>query len=282
MTETELRRFLSGQGLLADQARFKKLKGGYLNSVWRVDTEERCLAAKEFAVPMTGTLFPNLPEDEAEALRRLTGQNVAPELVGFWPEESLLVYEYVEGDMWDSDTESVAKLLLRKEGVDPTGFRKVSLQFEDILFEGDALFARCQNLPEIKRPIVVEVPSPDRVSLIHTDVGVNLVGNGANLRLIDWQCPAAGDICEDIFSFISPAFQILAERKPLSSKQVEEFWQALSRPDLFNRYTVLYPAYAWRFGGYCAWRSEVLEDEEVCTRYRRALAAELMSMKMSA
>ena len=282
MTETELRRFLSGQGLLDNQARFKKLEGGYLNSVWRVDTEERCLAAKEFAVPMTGTLFPNLPEDEAEALRRLAGQNVAPELVGFWPEVSLLVYEYVEGDMWDSDTESVAKLLLRKEGADPTGFRKVSLQFEDILFEGDAFFARCQNLPEIKRPIVVEVPSPDKISLIHTDVGVNLVGNGANLRLIDWQCPAAGDICEDIFSFISPAFQILAERKPLSSEQVKDFWKALSRPDLFKRYSVLYPAYAWRFGGYCAWRAEVLEDEEVCTRYRRALAAELMCMTMSA
>ena len=282
MTETELRRFLSGQGLLNNQARIKKLKGGYLNSVWRVDTGKRCLVAKKFAVPMPGTLFPNLPDDEAEALCRLTGNNVAPELVGFWPEESLLVYEYVEGGMWESDTQSVAKLLLRKEGADPTGFRKVSLQFEDILSEGDAFFARCQNLPDITRPNVGKVPSPDRISLIHTDVGVNLVGNGANLRLIDWQCPAAGDICEDIFSFISPAFQILAERKPLSCKQVEDFWQALSRPDLFKRYIALYPAYAWRFGGYCAWRAEVLEDEEVCTRYRRALTAELMCMKMPA
>lgn len=42
---------------------------------------------------MTGTLFPNLSADEAEALRRLTGLDVAPELVWFWPEATLLVYE---------------------------------------------------------------------------------------------------------------------------------------------------------------------------------------------
>jgi hypothetical protein len=38
---------------------------------------------------MTGTLFPNLSADEAEALRRLTGLDVAPELVWFWPKASL-------------------------------------------------------------------------------------------------------------------------------------------------------------------------------------------------
>ena len=54
---------------------------------------------------MTGTLFPNLPEDEAEALRRLAGLKVAPDLVGFWPEESLLAYEFAEGDMWDGDNQ---------------------------------------------------------------------------------------------------------------------------------------------------------------------------------
>ena len=30
--------------------------------------------------------------------------------------------------------------------------------------------------------------------------------------MIDWQCPAAGDPCEDIYSFLSPAFQILSGR----------------------------------------------------------------------
>ena len=90
---------------------------------------------------MTGTLFPNLPRDEAEALRRLAGLDVAPDLVGFWPDASLLVYDFVEGDMWDGDMASVARLLLRKEAADPTGFRTVPLTIPDIIAEGDALFA---------------------------------------------------------------------------------------------------------------------------------------------
>lgn len=275
MTEDELRRFLCGQNIADGQARFKKLKGGYLNTVWRVDTGGRCLVAKEFAKPMTGTLFPNLPEDEAEALRRLSGLDVAPDLVGFWPKESLLVYDYVEGDMWEGDTHSVARLLLRKEAADPAGFREVPLKFSDILAEGNALFARCKHPPDTAPPPIADTPAPEKKSLIHTDTGGNLVGTGSALRLIDWQCPATGDICEDIYSFLSPAFQILAERDPLTDTQVNDFWQTLSRPDLAQRYTLLRPAYAWRFAGYCAWRAEMLEDVEICARYRRAVTAEL-------
>ena len=282
MTEAELRDFLAKQGLADNRSAFRELKGGYLNSVWRVDTSERCLVAKEFSKPMTGTLFPNIPEDEAQALRRLAGLDVAPELVGFWPEASLLVYDYVEGDMWDGDMQSVAQLLLRKEAADPAGFRSVPLTAPEVIAEGDALFARCASPPDAYPPPLVGVPPPQELSLIHTDIGVNLVGAGSGLRLIDWQCPAIGDICEDIYSFLSPAFQILGMRAPLTDVEVRDFWQALARPDLEARYALLRPAYAWRFAGYCAWRSEVLEDAEICTRYRRALAEELNYMGQQA
>jgi thiamine kinase len=278
MTESELRDFLSSQGLADSQTALRTLKGGYLNTVWRVDTGDLCFVAKEFAEPMTGTLFPNLPADEAEALRRLTGLDVAPDLVGFWPDASLLVYDFVEGDMWDGDMASVARLLLRKEAADPTGFRTVPLTIPDIVAEGDALFARCASQPEAISPPHGDVPPPQKLSLVHTDIGVNLVGAGSNLRLIDWQCPAIGDICEDIYSFLSPAFQILGKRAPLTLFQVRNFWQALARPDLEERYALLRPAYAWRFAGYCAWRADVLEDAAICARYRRALAEELIYM----
>ncbi|UWQ93046.1 hypothetical protein K3727_09820 [Rhodobacteraceae bacterium M382] len=278
MTEAELRRFLTQQGLADDRTGFRKLKGGYLNSVWRVDTADRRLVAKEFAEPMTGTLFPNLPDDEAKALHRLAGLDVAPDLVGYWADLSLLVYEYVEGNMWDGDMPSVAALVMRKEVADPTGFRDVPLDVRDIIAQGDALFARCTSQPTTTPPPWAEVPPPHKLSLIHTDVGGNLVGAGSNLRLIDWQCPAIGDICEDIYSFLSPGFQILGERAPLTDAQVGDFWSALSRPDLAERYALLRPAYAWRFAGYCAWRAEVLQDASICSRYRRAFGAELTYM----
>lgn len=282
MTEAELRRFLCEQGLAGNRTGFRKLKGGYLNTVWRVDAPGVRLVAKEFAEPMTGTLFPNLPDDEAEALRRLAGLDVAPDLVGYWPEAALLVYEFVEGAMWDGDMPSVAELLLRKEAADPSGFRKVPLTSPDIIAEGAAFFARCQHMPASAPLPTPGVPALEKLSLIHTDIGVNLVGSKTALRLIDWQCPAAGDICEDIYSFLSPAFQILAEREALTSIEVDAFWQALARPDLAERYALLRPAYAWRFAGYCAWRAEVLTDAEICARYRRALGAELDYMRQPA
>ena len=123
---------------------------------------------------------------------------------------------------------------------------------------------------------------PDRLSLIHTDIGVNLVGAGENLRLIDWQCPAIGDLCEDIYSFLSPAFQILAKRKPLTDAQTHNFWQALGRPNIAKRYDLVMPAYAWRFAGYCAWRTEVMQDTEICARYQCALGEELRYMRQTA
>ena len=277
-----MRDFLAKQGLADNGSAFRKLKGGYLNSVWRVDTQDGCLVAKEFAKPMTGTLFPNLPEDEADALRRLAGLDAAPDLVGFWPEASLLVYDFVEGDMWDGDMASVARLLLRKEAADPAGFRSVPVTAPEIIAEGDALFARCISPPDVIPPPQAKVPPPQKLSLIHTDIGVNLVGAGSGLRLIDWQCPAIGDVCEDIYSFLSPAFQILGMREPLTDAQVQDFWDALARPDLEARYALLRPAYAWRFAGYCAWRAEVLEDAEICARYRRALGEELGYLGQSA
>ena len=42
MTEVELRDFLAKQGLADNGSAFRKLKGGYLNSVWRVDTPVAC------------------------------------------------------------------------------------------------------------------------------------------------------------------------------------------------------------------------------------------------
>jgi len=279
MTEADLYIFLTGVGLVDEPACFSKLTGGFHNAVWLIEIGDQQLVAKCFSETMMGTLFPNLPVDEAEALRRLEGLDVAPRLVGFWPEVSLLVYEYVEGSMWNSDMVGVAELLLRKEVADPNGFRTVPLTSEDILIEGDLLFARCASEAVEFRPKPIAIPKLEKLSLIHTDVGVNLVGAGSGLRLIDWQCPATGDICEDIYSFLSPAFQILGGRPPLTDAQISIFWNALDRPDLAHRYEQLRASFAWRFSGYCAWQAQIVEDPNICSKYRRALTVEFAYMK---
>lgn len=280
MTVDEVDAFVRDQGLWQGPVSLRPLKGGYLNEVLLVTTGPARLVLKRFAAETEGTLFPNRPADEALALDRLSGLDVAPRLVGYWPERSLMAYAYVEGRPWHSGTEAVAEVLLRKEAADPTGFRAVPWAPAEILAEGDALFARCRTAPPARRPEARDLSPPLRLSLIHTDLGPgNLIGQGAALRIIDWQCPAAGDLAEDICSFLSPAFQILSDHAPLTEAEVGAFWAALARPDLRARIAALRGAHAWRMAAYCLWRSETRPEPEIRARYARAFAAEIDHME---
>jgi thiamine kinase len=138
--------FLRQRGVVSGACEIRLLKGGYGNSVLRVDAGDRRLVVKAFGKPLPGTLFPNLPAEEAAALQRLSGLNVAPELVGFWPEHDLLAYSYVEGEVWSGDIVAVAQLFRRKDSADPKGFRSVPVTPDEILAEGDRLLARCNEM----------------------------------------------------------------------------------------------------------------------------------------
>lgn len=279
MTGAEVDAFLRTVGLWQGPVSVRSLKGGYQNEVLDVTTGALRLVLKRFMPATTGTLFPNLPADEALALEVLGPLGVAPRLLGYWPDQALMAYAFVEGAQWEVGVADVARLLRLKEAADPKGFRRVPLEPEGILAEGDALFARCKASPGAARPVSAAVPAPERLSLIHTDLGAsNLIGQGEGLRIIDWQCPAAGDLAEDIYSFLSPAFQVLNLHNELTEAEEADFWAALGRPDLQARYTALRPYYAWRFAAYCLWRSETRPEAEVRERYVRAWRAELRHM----
>lgn len=282
MTGAEIEALLQAKGLWQGPVTVKPLKGGYTNEVLRVTTGPARMVLKRFAPEARGTLFPNIPQDEARALSLLGPLNVSPPLLAFWPEASLMAYAYVEGAPWTEGTADVARLLARKEAADPSGFRPVPCDPEGILAEGDALFARCTAPPLQRRPKPISIAPPVRLSLIHTDLGPgNLIGEGGGLRIIDWQCPAAGDLVEDIYSFLSPAFQILSEHAPLTPTEQSAFWAALARPDLLDRHRRLRPFFAWRMAGYCLWRSQTRPEPEIRERYTRAYSAELLELDPS-
>ena len=183
------------------------MTGGLWNRLFRVETAGHYLSLKHYALLPPGLLFPNLPEAEALALQRLAGRGVAPDLVGFWPAARVLIYQHVDGAHWSGDPAQVAQLLDRAAAADCTGFRELATTPAAILAEGDGLVARCtpDDLTRVwqdQRPAAVVIAAAP-LSLVHTDVGAgNLVGAGGGLRLIDWQCPGAGDAAEDICSFL--------------------------------------------------------------------------------
>lgn len=277
--------FLARHGF-AGSLRAKMLRGGYWNKVMRIDSATGRFVLKRYAAVLPNSLFPNLPDQEAAALDRLKGLDVAPDPVGFWPEDGILVYTYVEGEPWVDDVTAVADLLRRKEAVSPDGFRIVPWQPEAILAEGDRLMARCHDDPlarqlRERRPVPGLIDPPARLSMIHTDIGAgNLIGSGNGLRLIDWQCPASGDLAEDVYAFLSPAFQLLNERRPVGLDAIGTFFAALDMPDIRQRYLRLRPYFAYRMAAYCCLRYQGAgEDRTVHDRYHAAVTAELEALE---
>ena len=279
----EARTFLAARRPDLRVTGIERLAGGYWNDVLRLVTDQGPLVLKHYRAVMPGTLFPNLPDAEALALTRLQGLQVAPDPVGYWPADRVLIYAYVEGRAWAGDTDSVAALLRRKTGAAAHGFRAVPVEPAAILAEGEALFARCQDAPLTRRLLGLRppiAPAPTRGwcqqrQLCHTDIGAaNMIGAGPGLRLIDWQCPAAGDPAEDVYTFLSPAFQILNLHPLLAASDRARFLTLMEDADLTARYPLLEPAYAWRMAGYCCARMQSAETAEVRARYASAAEAE--------
>lgn len=271
--------FLTRHGF-ATPVSITTLRGGYWNQVMRIASEDGTFVLKRYVEVLPNSLFPNLPDQEAKALDRLKGLSVAPDPIRFWPEEKILLYAYVEGDLWSGDFAAVADLLRRKEQASPEGFRKVPSHPASIRAQGDRLLARCTDdalttrLRE-SRPRAFAFTPAEKLSLIHTDIGAgNLVGAGDGLRLIDWQCPAEGDLAEDVYSFLSPAFQILNDRAPIVES--DTFFDALDTPEIRDRYFLLRGCFAYRMAAYCCLRYQGAgEDKALHDRYFAAVSAEL-------
>ena len=261
----------------------RPFSGGFWNDVQHLTTSQGDLVLKRYRPVLPDSLFPNLPQDEALALQRLAGLDVAPDLIGFWPEPQILIYRYIPGPEWQDDLTAAAHLLRRQSRADPTGFRRVPTSAADILAQADSYLAACAQ-DDITRRLQSCRPTarqtePARLSLIHTDpAAANLVGCGAALRLIDWQCPAAGDLAEDVAVLLSPAFLTLYNRALLTPAQRDHFLTTLAMPALTARLAALEPAYTWRLATYCARRMQTAPDPALATRYRAAATAQAAAL----
>ena len=251
-----------------------KMVGGHSNHVWRYKGAQEIVLKKYLKVPL-GSLFENSLQEEEKALKTVKKINIAPKFVKSWPDLSIIAYRYIEGVPWHNDIKAVAKLILENEKINPEKFKEVSCEPEELLRQGDVFLAKCQKLPKVKRPHPEQISPVKKFSLLHRDIRQNLISEfKGGIKLIDWQTPAKGDICEDIFSFISPGFQILADGTPLSAQDLNSFWKFFERPDLYERYRKIRAAFAWRHGSYCWWKSTIVESRYLRTKYRLASLAE--------
>lgn len=261
------------------------LAGGYWNDVMRLEGDGVDWVVKVFADQDGWRLFPILPDDEARALAVLQGSRVAPEPVAYLPRTpehpAVLVYGWVDGDQWREGTAAVAEMLRRQHAVPAEGFRSVATSSDGILAEGERLLAGADPADAAALRALTPtrpVQAAARRALIHTDAGSgNVIVGPDGPRLIDWQCPALGDPAEDLFAFLSPAFQVLYGHEPLTAAERAECLGAYGDREVLARLAALEPALAWRFAAYCAMRRVDLADADPdgSARYARALALSL-------
>lgn len=257
------------------------LRGGYWNTVVRLRDGDRDWVVKVFAEGDPEALFPILPEDEARALDVLAGHRVAPEPVAFLPSEgdepAVLIYAFVDGEPWRADVAPVAALLRRQHAVVVDGFRRVPTDAAGIVAQGDRLLdgaAPADAEALVTRRPSTTAPAATRLALLHTDAGAgNVIVGAGGARLIDWQCPAIGDPAEDLFCFLSPAFQVLYGNEPLPARARAHLLEVYDDPTTTERLDALGPALTYRMGAYCAARRNALDgvDPDAAARYARAL-----------
>ena len=207
--ENQLQNYLLMQGITSNETVWHTQTGGRTNKVWRLKGEKD-LICKLYLQTTTNPLFNNSPEAEYRCLLWLDGSQIAPKPYKYLrtPFGEVLLYDYIKGQIWFHDVDTVSELLTRiRKHKCPKGLRILSNLPSDIKQTGFEIINKLNNYHKDKLiKICPEVSIPDiEPVLLHTDVVPgNLILGDKGLRLIDWQCPAIGDPIVDIMMFLSP------------------------------------------------------------------------------
>lgn len=237
------------------------LSGGRTNRLWRLSRPGGDIVVKLFSGSLTNPLFPNDPASEVLALAHLATHDIAPKFIDHLKigAQDCLVYGHLPGQPWQSDAAQPAEALYRlHRTAPPKGLRRSADGSDALRQQTEAILSACPvacAAPLRANEPGCYVPASGRASFLHGDpVPANMVLQGNVLRLIDWQCPAIGDPCEDIAVFLSPAMQLTYRGAILSRQEVSAFLAAYPDQAIIARYRRLAPWYHWRMAAYCLWQ----------------------------
>lgn len=272
---------LRARGLQGADASWSFLEGGRTNWLWRVSRPGGDIVVKLYSGETSNPLFPNDPRSEVKVLTHLEGHGIAPQLLESFQTDAgaCLIYAHLSGTAGTADCAKVASLLHRLHRIaPPPGLRKVPDGSAALRQQTLAILAACADEHAASLRILepADNVAPSGVScLLHADpVPANMIDQGGELKLIDWQCPAIGDPCEDIAIFLSPAMQITYGARALTAAERADFLDGYHDHRTIQRYRQLEPWYHWRMAAYCLW-NEARGDKLA----RRAYAAETEALR---
>lgn len=254
---------LRDQGLVAADAQFQTLYGGRTNQVWKVLEENGGMVLKLYRAGPRNPLFRNDAGLETQCLTALEPTGFVPRLraAGQHEHGQWVFYDHAPGSPWRKGAAEVGKLLRKLHTLGlPVQAPKGCNGSEDLARHGQSILDGCISKTRLRleklRP-EEQVPATASTCLIHGDpVAGNILAAPSGLTLIDWQCPAQGDPCEDLALFLSPAMQHLYRGAALTQAEERQFLSAYGHTDTVGRYQTLRRWYAWRMAAYCLWRIE--------------------------
>lgn len=256
------------------------LPGGRTNRVWKIETKTGALICKLYGQDQDNPLYPNLPGAEYEALKALGHHDLAPFPVALLRSDAgeILVYHHLDGDTARlPPPEDVARMLGRLHTLKiEVPLRRLSTGSESLVRQIRGIVAQCRNTEFLSsfQSSSLDIAPVRTVSLVHTDVvASNIVSTASGLRLIDWQCPAFGDACEDLASLLSPAMQALYTGAPAKAEYARRVLAAYPDQAVVQRYRALASLFHWRIAAYCQWKAE-----RGYPAYGRALGLELAAL----
>jgi len=278
-----LKAALLSAGYLDTNASWRPLSGGRTNQIWRVSDAEKDFVCKLFD-PAGGTsLFPNDPDGEVRALQALARTHLAPDFIGRikTPVGACVLYRHVEGKAGVAAVADVAATLKKlHSAMPPAGLREIRAGAGAILRQGEHILGDCcsdrKAVLMALRPEPVETGAISGVFLHGDLVPGNVIHTSRGAVLVDWQCPALGDPCEDLATFLSPAMQSLYGYGPLSKDERREFLATYDDPAITDRFGKLHSHFGWRIAAHCLWKTENGEAE-----YEQGLALELAALKQT-
>ena len=205
-------------------------------------------------------LFPNDPAWEMVALRWLDGTGLAPRPLGAveTPIGPAILYRHVAGRRATS-TAAVARALARLHRLSPPpGLRRPPSGPRGLRLRLDAVTQALRAPP----PALLRLPGPAaapdvRPAFLHGDpTPGNAVGAVSGAVLIDWQCPALGDPCDDLAILLSPAMRRLDGLEPLTAAERTAALEAYGDPAVTARLDALAPLHHALLAAHCLWRAE--------------------------
>lgn len=258
---------------VGETARLIPLPGGRSNGIWRVEEGSVRLIAKLYRPGRSSELFPNDAQAEQIALEALQGRGIAPSLLGQVQTERgpCVIYTHIEGAHLAPSSDSFERAgiaLAALHQIAPVcGLREIPSGASEMLrmarnflegLKGEDVQKLYAHIEASTLPIL----SSAAPVFLHGDaVPGNIIDGPQGIVLIDWQCPAKGDPCEELATFLSPAMQSLYGAGPISPALETAFLRGYGNTETEARYRVLAPYFHLRLAAYCLWQAAQGEDD---------------------